>query len=69
MLAGLSACATLETRPIADTSCTAFGRITYATPKAGEENKDDPGNAVDTKETVTQIQAHNARWTRLCPLR
>lgn len=36
-----------------DTSCTAFGPITYS---AG----------ADTKETILQVRQHNAAWTALC---
>lgn len=67
MLAGLTACATREIPKIVDTSCTAFSRISYATPKAGQEHADDLGNKRDTPETVTEIEAHNARYRALCP--
>ena len=45
----LAACVTRSV----DTSCTAFGPITYSA-------------AGDTRETVTQVRAHNAAWTALC---
>lgn len=71
MLLALSACSTPGTRPIADSACTAFARLTYAIPPVqsdGTRNMaNDPGNARDTTETVEAIQGHNARYRATCP--
>lgn len=68
MLAGLTACATAEPpRTVNGTSCTALRALTYANAKVGEEQADDPGNKLDTGQTVKEIQEHNARWRTLCP--
>lgn len=45
----LAACATRTV----DTTCTAFGTITYSAVE-------------DTAETVTQVRQHNAAWSALC---
>ena len=67
MLAGLTACATAEPpRTANDTACIALRAITYANAKAGQEFADDPGNKLDTAETVKQVQEHNARWRAIC---
>lgn len=66
MLAGLTACATAEPPKTASAACTALRTLTYANAKAGEERADDPGNRLDTPETVTEIQDHNARWRAIC---
>lgn len=69
MLAGLSACATVEPPKTADSACIALRTLTYANAKAGEERADDPGNMLDTAETVAQVQDHNARWRAMCEQR
>lgn len=69
MLAGLSACATRETPVIADSTCIAFGRISYAIPPVQEDgtrNVDDPGNRYDTLETIGAVSDHNARYQAIC---
>jgi len=66
MLAGLTACATAEPPKTVNTACTALGVIRYANARAGEEHADDPGNRLDTAETVADVQAHNARWRAMC---
>jgi hypothetical protein len=38
---------------VVDTSCSAFGPITYSA-------------ARDTEATVTQVRQHNAAWMKLC---
>lgn len=65
-LLATSACATVEQGKIADSSCLAFGTLTYANAKAGEEHDDDPGNKLDTADTVLSIAAHNQAWRAVC---
>ncbi|GAD50905.1 hypothetical protein NT2_12_01640 [Caenibius tardaugens NBRC 16725] len=70
MLLALSACATPATPPIADSACLSFKRISYAIPPVqpdGSRNvaKDD-GNQLDTPETVSEAQQHNARYDAVC---
>lgn len=48
LMLSASACGT----SIADTSCVAFGPITYS--------------SRDTPETQTAVEEHNVRWHRLC---
>jgi len=64
LLVGLAACATPEHLKIVDTSCTAFQAISYAQLPAGV--LDDPGNKADSDATVSEIEAHNAKWGSLC---
>lgn len=66
MLAGLSACGTAESPKTVSSACTALRALTYANAKAGQESADDPGNKLDTAQTVTDVQEHNARWRALC---
>ena len=61
-----TACATVVSPKIADSSCLAFGTLTYANAKAGEEHDDDPGNKLDTADTVLSIAAHNRAWRAVC---
>ena len=66
MLAGLTACGTAESPKTVSSACTALRALTYANAKAGQESADDPGNRLDTAETVSEVQEHNARWRALC---
>jgi hypothetical protein len=43
-----------------------FSPLTYANAKAGQENADDPGNKLDTPETVLAIAAFNRSWRAIC---
>jgi hypothetical protein len=61
-----TACATVARPPIADASCINFAPGTYANAKAGHEHDDDPGNILDTPETVMWIAAFNASWRAVC---
>jgi len=71
MLLALSACATPAIKPIADSACASFGRLSYAIPPLqpdGSRNvAEDPGNQLDTPETVAEAQEHNARFDAVCP--
>lgn len=73
MLAGLTACATQGTPPIADSACLAFSRISYAIPPVqpdGTRNvTSDDGNQLDTTKTVEAVQDHNARFGAVCKAR
>ena len=60
----LPACATRETLKIADTSCTAFKAISFATPSKTKPETE--ANIYDTPETVSEVIEHNARWDALC---
>jgi len=70
MLLATSACATREIPPIADSACSAFGRISYAIPPVqpdGTRNvATDDGNLLDTPETVKEVSQHNARFEAVC---
>ena len=71
LLLAATACATPATRPIADSACTAFRTISYAIPPLGTDGtravESDPGNALDTPETVAEVQSHNAAFRAICP--
>ena len=54
MLTTLTACTTLTTGIVTDTSCEAFVPITYSASQ-------------DTPETVAEIRAHNRAFQALCP--
>lgn len=43
-----------------------FSPGTYANAKAGHEHDDDPGNQLDTPETVLWVAAFNASWRAVC---
>ncbi len=64
MLAATCACATRETRTTVDTSCTSFRAISFAIPPA--DKPETPENRYDTRETVSEVMSHNARWDALC---
>lgn len=64
MLGATGACATHEPPRTVDTSCLTFRAISYAELAAGEV--DDPGNVADSKPTVDEIEAHNAKWDAIC---
>lgn len=64
MLGVTGACATHEPPRTVDTSCLTFRAISYAELAAGEV--DDPGNVADSKPTVDEIEAHNAKWDAIC---
>lgn len=70
MLPALSACATRETPPIADSACLSFKVIRYAVPPRqadGTRNVTvDDGNRYDTPETVEDLAEHNARYEAVC---
>ena len=70
MLAGLSACVTPAIPPIADSSCLAFKRITYAIPPLQNDGSRnvaiDAGNKLDTPDTISEIIQHNARYSAIC---
>lgn len=61
----LAACGTHERLRTVDTSCLSFKTISYAQLPKGAV--DDPGNKADSGQTVTEIEAHNARYEALCP--
>ena len=72
LLVTTSACKTVGDEPPAsaiDRSrsswCQGDSTIGYA--QADQAGQDDPGNELDTDETVAEIQAHNARYRAACP--
>lgn len=64
LLGMTSACATREIPVIVDTSCTAFRPLSFAVPS--RTMPETTANQYDTPDTVTEIQAHDARWDALC---
>lgn len=67
LLPGLLAAACTQERPktvTVNTSCLSFKAISYAQLPSGV--KDDLGNVADSDATVTEIDAHNARWDAVC---
>lgn len=66
VLLATSACKTVESVRTVDSSCLSFSPMTYANAKAGQETADDPGNKLDTAQTVLAIAAFNRSWRAIC---
>lgn len=68
----LIACGTAEPpKTVSDVSCAAFNKISYAQlPAAARalpaDQQIDAGNKADSDMTVSEIQAHNARYKAIC---
>lgn len=62
----LTACGDQEPLRTVSDGCLLFKPLSYANAKPGQERADDPGNKVDTPETVAAIDEHDAVFERVC---
>jgi len=65
LLVMTSACGQRETLRSVSDFCLNDRRVSIA--PAPEAGQDDPGNAFDSEQTVTEVLEHNAVLDRLCP--